>query len=91
MQLVIPLPPITRQTRLENQVRVKELAEKQKVVVRSLRQDKLKGIKAATKKDKSIGKDEVARAEKEVEKEVKEYLEKIGKISEKVQKEIMEI
>ena len=89
-QLLIPLPPLTKQTRLDNQKKVKELGEKQKTAVRNIRQDHLKLIKKAAKHDPGMGKDVVTRVEKEVEKEVKSMLEEVEKISEQVQKDIME-
>ena len=88
-QLIIPLPPLTKQTRVDNQKRIKELGEKQKTLVRNIRQDHLKLIKQAAKVDPTIGKDEVAKIEKEVEKEIKSTLEEVEKISEQVQKDIM--
>ena len=61
-----------------------------KTAIRGLRQDHLKHIKRIAKENKSLGKDEVSRAEKNVEKEVKSCLDEIVKISEKVQAEVME-
>jgi ribosome recycling factor len=89
MQLFIPLPPLTKQTRLDNQKKVKDSAEKQKAIVRNIRQDHLKLIKKAAKDDPELGKDAVTRAEKDVEKEIKKALEDIEKISEQVKKDIM--
>jgi len=80
---------MTRQTRLDNQKKVKELGEKQKTIVRNIRQDHLKLVKKAAKDDPEMGKDVVVRVEKDVEKEIKSALEDIEKISEQVQKDIM--
>ena len=90
MQLFISLPQITKETRLENQKKVKELAENKKAVVRNIRHDHLKFIKAALKDDPSIGKDEATKAEKDVDKEVKSTLEEIDKIGEQIKRDIME-
>jgi ribosome recycling factor len=89
MQLFIPLPPLTKQTRLDNQKKVKELGEKQRTVVRNIRQDHLKLIKKAFKDDPEMGKDAVTKVEKDVEKEVKKALEDIDKIAEQVKSDIM--
>jgi ribosome recycling factor len=89
MQLFIPLPPMTKETRLENVKKVKELSDKQKTVLRSIRQDHLKLIKSALKDDPGIGKDAVTRVEKEVEKDFKTALEEVDKIAEQIKKDIM--
>lgn len=80
---------MTRQTRLDNQKKVKELGEKQKTIVRNIRHDHLKLVKKAAKDDPEMGKDVIVRVEKDVEKEIKSALENIEKISEQVQKDIM--
>lgn len=89
MQLFIPLPPMTKEKRLENQKKVKDLSEKQKVVVRNIRQGHIKLIKTAVKEDPGIGKDAVTRIEKEVEKEIKSTLEEIDRIAEQLKTDIM--
>lgn len=89
MQLFIPLPPMTKETRLENVKKVKELSDKQKIVLRSIRQDYLKLIKSALKNDPGIGKDATARVERDVEKDIKTALEEIDKIAEQIKKDIM--
>jgi len=89
MQLIIPLPPMTKETRLENQRKAKELGEKQKTLVRNIRQEQLKLIKSAFKEDPAIGKDAVTRVEKDTEKEMKKTLEEIDRITEQIKKDIM--
>jgi len=89
MQLIIPLPPMTKETRLENQKRAKELGEKQKGVVRNIRQEHLKLIKNELKQDPGIGKDAATRAEKDVEKEMKSTLEEVDRITEQIKRDIM--
>jgi ribosome recycling factor len=90
MQLIIPVPPMTKEKRLENQKKVKELGEKQKIIVRNIRQEHLKLIKNVFKDDPGIGKDAVTRIEKDVEKKVKSAQEDIDRITEQVKKDIME-
>ena len=89
MQLIIPLPPMTKETRLENQRKAKDLADKQKTLVRNIRQEQLKLIKSAFKEDPAIGKDAVTRVEKDTEKEMKKTLEEIDRITEQIKKDIM--
>lgn len=89
MQLIIPLPPMTKETRLENQKKAKDLADKQKILVRNIRQDQLKVIKSAFKEDPAIGKDAVTRVEKDTDKEMKKTLEEIDRITEQIKKDIM--
>jgi ribosome recycling factor len=80
---------MTKETRLENVKKVKDLGDKQKIHLRSIRQDHLKLIKKALKDDPGLGKDAVTRTEKEVEKEIKSALEEVDKIAEQVKKDIM--
>lgn len=89
MQLIIPLPPMTKETRTENQKKVKELGEKQRIVIRNIRQEQLKLIKNALKEDPGIGKDAAARVEKDVEKQIKSTLEEVDRITEQIKKDIM--
>jgi ribosome recycling factor len=89
MQLTIPLPPMTKETRIENQKKAKELGDKQKTVIRNIRQEHLKLIKNALKKDPGIGKDTTARVEKDVEKQIKSTLEEVDRITEQIKKDII--
>jgi len=89
MQLIIPLPPMTKETRLENQKKAKELGDKMKIIVRNIRQEHLKLIKNALKEDPGLGKDAIARVEKDVEKQIKSNLEEVDRITEKIKKDIM--
>ena len=90
MQLIIPLPPVTKQTRLDNQKKMRDLGERQKIAIRNIRQDHLKFIKKAAKQDRSLSEDVVVHVEKEVEKHVKSSLDEVVMITEKAQKLIME-
>ena len=89
MQLIIPLPPMTKETRIENQKKAKELGDKQKTIIRNIRQEHLKLIKNALKEDPGIGKDATTRAEKDVEKQMKSTLEEVDRIIEQIKKDIM--
>ena len=82
---------MTKETRLENQTKVKEIGERQKTTIRNIRQDHLKLIKKAFKDDPGLGKDAVAKAEKVVEKEMKSTLNEIEKLTEKIMKEVMTV
>jgi ribosome recycling factor len=89
MQLIIPLPPMTKETRIENQKKAKELGDKQKTMIRNIRQEHLKLIKNALKQDPGIGKDATTRVEKDVEKQMKSTLEEVDRIIEQIKKDIM--
>ena len=89
MQLIIPLPPMTKETRIENQKKAKELGDKQRTMIRNIRQEHLKLIKNALKEDPGIGKDAATRAEKDVEKRIKSTLEEVDRITEQIKKDIM--
>ena len=89
MQLIIPLPPMTKETRIENQKKAKELGDKQRTIIRNIRQEHLKLIKNALKEDPGIGKDAATRVEKDVEKQIKTTLEEVDRITEQIKKDIM--
>ena len=69
--------------------KAKELGERQKIVIRNIRQDHLKLIRNALKRDPGIGKDVAARIEKDVEKETKSTLEEVDRITDQIKKDIM--
>lgn len=87
--MIIPLPPLTREVRLENQKKAKELGEKQKTVIRNIREKQIKSMRNALKEDPSLGKDALHQGEKGVDKETKSSLEQIDKITEQLKKDIM--
>lgn len=89
MQLIITLPPMTRQTRLDNQKKLKDLAEKQKTIIQNIRQKHNKQVKAASKDDPTLGEDIIKRILKEVDKEIQKTLGEITKITDKVSEDIM--
>ena len=74
---------------MENQKKAKELGDKMKIIVRNIRQEHLKLIKNALKEDPGLGKDAIARVEKDVEKQIKSNLEEVDRITEKIKKDIM--
>jgi ribosome recycling factor len=74
---------MTKETRVANQAKVKELKEAQKTGVRHLRQEQYRLVQAVARMQTWIGKDDIARAEKEIDKEMKAALEKIDKLSQK--------
>ena len=81
---------MTKETRLDNVKKVKDLNDRQKTVLRNIRQGQLKLIKAAFKDNPALGKDAVTRVEKDVEKEIKTTGDEVDKISEQIKKDIME-
>jgi ribosome recycling factor len=89
MQLIIPLPPMTKQTRLDNQKKVKDLAEKQKTIIQNIRQKYNKQIKAASKDDPTLGEDIVKKLLKDVDKEIQKSFGEVTKIADKVSEDIM--
>lgn len=89
MQLIIPLPPMTKQTRLDSQKKLKDLAEKQKTIIQNIRQKHNKQIKAATKADPTIGEDIIKRVLKDVDKEIQKTFGEVIKITDKVSGDIM--
>ena len=89
MQLVIPLPPMTKQTRLDNQKKLKDFAEKQKTIIQNIRQKHMKLIKATSKDDPTVGEDIVKKVLKDVDKEVQKTFGEVTKITEKVNVDIM--
>jgi ribosome recycling factor len=80
---------MTKETRLENQKKAKELGDKMKTVIRNVRQEHLKLVKNALKEDPGLGKDAVTRVEKDVEKQIKSTLEEVERITEQIKKDIM--
>jgi ribosome recycling factor len=89
--MIIPLPPMTRQVRLENQKKVNEMAERQKTMIRNIREKQIKSMRNALKEDPGLGKDALHKGEKDVDKQTKASVEDIDKITEQLKKDIMSI
>jgi len=80
---------MTREVRVENQKKVKEIGEKQKIVIRNIREKQIKSMRNALKDDPGLSKDVLHKGEKDVDKETKASAEEIDKITEQLKKDIM--
>jgi ribosome recycling factor len=85
----VPLPALTEQRRKDLARVVKHEAENGRVSVRNIRRDAIQDIKALLK-EKEIGQDDERRAEHEIQAITDRHIEKIDKISDEKQKEIMD-
>ncbi|KAJ1621178.1 ribosome recycling factor [Pavlovales sp. CCMP2436] len=83
----VPLPRITAEQRRALVKTVQQLAEKSKMSVRKVRQAALKQAKAL---EKSMGKDEVKRLEKDVQDLTDATVKKLGEVSAAKEKELLE-
>ncbi|HDQ03529.1 MAG TPA: ribosome recycling factor [Deltaproteobacteria bacterium] len=86
----LPIPQLTEERRKELVKIVKKMAEEGKIKLRNSRRDandELKGLK----KKSNMAEDEVFGAQEEVQKITDQYIEKIDKIIENKEKEIMEL
>lgn len=88
--LRIVFPQLTEERRKELCKTVSKTCEESKVAVRNVRRDGMDKIKAK-KKANEITEDDVKEAEKEIQKLTDKYIEKIDKIGEEKDKEIMSI
>ncbi len=88
--LRIVFPQLTEERRKELCKTVSKTCEESKVAVRNVRRDGMDKIKAK-KKANEITEDDVKEAEKEIQKLTDKYIEKIDKIGEDKDKEIMSI
>lgn len=83
-------PQLTQEGRKEIVKEVKSLKEDAKITIRNIRKDALNEIKNL-KKDGTFSEDEVKAKENNIKKLVDEYNEKIDDVSEKKEKEVMEV
>lgn len=88
--LRIVFPQLTEERRKELCKTVSKTCEESKVAIRNVRRDGMDKIKAK-KKANEITEDDVKEAEKEIQKLTDKYIEKIDKIGEEKDKEIMSI
>ncbi len=84
----LSFPELNEERRKEIVKDVKKMAEEARVAVRSVRRDGIDEFKKM-EKDSEITEDELKQAEDKVQKLTDEYIEKIDKISEDKEKEIM--
>lgn len=88
--LRIVFPQLTEERRKELCKTVSKTCEESKVAIRNVRRDGMDKIKAK-KKANEITEDDVKEAEKDIQKLTDKYIEKIDKIGEEKDKEIMSI
>lgn len=88
--LRINLPPLTEERRKEFLKMIKQKAESGKVMLRQARHEGMEEAKKMAK-DNSVSEDEIERIEKEIQKATDEYIEKIDKLFQDKEKELMTI
>lgn len=86
----LAFPALTEDRRKEYVKVVKNLAEDGRVVLRGVRRDARKALETA-EKDSDISKDELERAEKELDKMTQEHVETIDKAAVRKEQEVMEV
>jgi len=84
----INIPPLTEERRRDLVKVIKKMAEETKVALRNIRRDSNEGLKGL-KKDKHISEDDTFKAQDEVQKITKDYIEKVDHLSEEKEKEIL--
>ncbi len=84
----IPIPPLTEERRRELVKVIKKMAEESRVILRNLRRDANESLKDL-KKEKTIPEDAFFKAQEEVQKITNQTIEKIDRISEEKEKEIL--
>ena len=83
-------PALTEERRRELVKQVKKMAEDSKVAVRNIRRDGMDSLKKM-KNNKELSEDEHASSEKEVDKVISEAIEKIDKLCQDKEKDIMSV
>lgn len=86
----LAFPALTEDRRKEYVKVVKNLAEDGRVVLRGVRRDARKALETA-EKDSDISKDELERAEKDLDKMTQEHVETIDKAAVRKEQEVMEV
>ena len=86
----LAFPALTEDRRKEYVKVVKNLAEDGRVVLRSVRRDARKVLETA-EKDGDISKDELERAEKDLDKMTQEHVDTIDKAAVRKEQEVMEV
>jgi ribosome recycling factor len=84
----IPIPPLTEERRRDLVKIIKKMAEESRVILRNLRRDANESLKDL-KKEKTIPEDAFFKAQEEVQKITNQIIEKIDRISEEKEKEIL--
>ncbi len=83
-------PPLTEERRKEIVKDVKKICEETKIAIRASRRDSLEMLKDL-KKEGNLSEDEIANAEKEVQKIIDAFCDKADELSKAKEKEVMEV
>ena len=86
----ISFPALTEERRREYVKVVKNMAEEARVAIRNVRRDARKNLETA-EKNSEISKDELDRAEKELEKYTHEHVEQVDKALARKEQELLEV
>jgi ribosome recycling factor len=86
----LPVPPLSTERRSQLAARVRQLAEQQKVAVRTARRDANKALETE-KKAKTLPEDDAESGEEQVQKLTEEYCKKMDALVEEKAKEIMAV
>ncbi len=89
IRLIIPKP--TEERRRELVKLASKKAEEVRISIRQARRDAIEAIRKLEKEDKLISEDESERYQKEIEKQVKNYLAKVEEIFKEKEKEILSV
>ncbi|MEW6184689.1 MAG: ribosome recycling factor [Thermodesulfobacteriota bacterium] len=84
----INIPPLTEERRKDLVKVIKKMAEEAKVALRNIRRESNESLKDL-KKDKVISEDGLFKGQEEVQRITNEYIEKVDRISEEKEKEIL--
>lgn len=84
----ISIPPLSEERRKELVKLVKKMAEEAKVALRNIRRDANESLKEM-KKDKTLSEDDFFKAQEEIQKITNEYIEKVDRLSEEKEKEVL--
>lgn len=84
----INIPPLTEERRRDLVKVIKKISEESRVALRNIRRDSNESLKGL-KKDKTISEDAFFKGQEEVQKITNEFIEKVDRISEEKEKEIL--
>ncbi|MCA1927037.1 MAG: ribosome recycling factor [Calditerrivibrio sp.] len=86
----VPIPALTEERRRELVKVVKKMSEEAKVAIRNERRDAIEKLKKM-EKEKQISEDDNKKGSEQIQKLTDEYIKKVDEVTEKKEKEIMEI
>ncbi len=84
----INIPPLTEERRRDLVKVIKKISEESRVALRNIRRDSNESLKGL-KKDKTVSEDAFFKGQEEVQKITNEFIEKVDRISEEKEKEIL--